>query len=50
MNSVDVGVTHVDPDGAQRESQPPPRAVNDYWRPETADADGQVPTGRRVSG
>lgn len=46
MNSVDIGVTHVDPDSPQRKSQPPPRTVNDYRRPETTDADGQVPTGR----
>lgn len=45
MDSVDIAVPHVDPDGSQRKAKPPARAVDDHWGPEAADADGQVPAG-----
>lgn len=50
MDSVDVTVSHIDPDGTQCKSKPLSRAVDDHGRPETADTDGQVPAGGRVSG
>lgn len=50
VHGVDVGVAHVDADGAQGEAEPLPRAVDDHGRPQAADADGQVPAGRRVPG
>lgn len=49
MNSVDVTVSHVDSDSSERKTKSLSRAVNDHGRPEAADADGQVPAGRRVS-
>ena len=50
VNSVDVAVSHVDPDSSQRKAKPLPRAVDDHRRPEAADADREVPAGGRVSG
>lgn len=50
MNRVDVAVSHVDPDGSQCKTKPPPRAVDDHRGAQAADADRQVPAGRRVPG
>lgn len=50
VNRVHITVTHVNSDGSQRKAEPLPRAVDDDWRPEAADADGEVPAGGRVSG
>lgn len=45
VHSVDVTVSHVDPDSPQRKAKPLPRAVYDHRRSEAADADREVPAG-----
>lgn len=50
VDTVDVGVPHVDSDGTQRETVPLPRALDGDGRAQGADGWRIVPTGGRVTG
>lgn len=50
VDTVDIGVPHVDSDGAQREAVPLPRALDGDGRAQSADGWRVVPAGGRVAG
>lgn len=45
VDAVDVGVPHVDSDGAQRETVPLPRALDGDGRAQSADGRRVIPAG-----